>query len=137
MIFDGWEIVRLTWMLQHRLFHSAQDDLESLSLTAKSISILGILEFIHNPSEIAKSISAPLPTVSNLLKDLELSGLVSRTASIKDRRKVAYARTEQGDQALKRGIEVINQKSSSVLGALDEAELQELFRLLNKLSTHK
>lgn len=132
--FEGWEIVRLTWMLQHRLFQSAQSELEGLRLTAKSISILGILEYIHNPSEIAKSISAPLPTVSNMLKDLEQEGLVSRTASINDRRKVSYQRTAMGTEALNRGIEVINKKSSVVLSALTAPELDEFFRILNKVS---
>lgn len=133
---SGWDIVRLTWMLQHHLFQSAQTELEGLNLTAKSISILGILEHIHHPSEIAKSISAPLPTVSNMLKELEQSGLVTRASSSKDRRMVSYHRTESGSLALAAGVGAINGKAENVLSTLTNEEVEELARILAKATGH-
>jgi DNA-binding MarR family transcriptional regulator len=108
--------------------------LESLGLTPKALAILGILEVIHRPTLIAQSIGSPLPTVSNLLKDLENRGYVMRVPGKLDRRQVAYRRTADGDAAMNAGIDKINEGAKAYVERLSEEELAVLAALLARIN---
>ncbi|MDX2066588.1 MAG: MarR family transcriptional regulator [Fimbriimonadaceae bacterium] len=130
----AWDVVRGTWQVQHAIFAESQAELSELGLTPKSLSVLGILEYLPRPTQIAESIGAPLPTISNLLKELESAGYVTRNHAAPDRRQVQYSRTELGDQMMWRGIGAVNRGASDRMSRLSEAEHAMLVQLLEKLN---
>jgi DNA-binding MarR family transcriptional regulator len=127
-------VVRGTWQVQHAIFAESHTELTELGLTPKMLSVLGILEYLHRPTQIAESIGSPLPTISNLLKELEVAGYVSRTHLASDRRQVSYHRTDLGDQMMWRGIGAVNRGADARMSRLSEPERAMLVQLLDKLN---
>ena len=127
---SGWEIVRLTWQIQHRLFSAAAEGLQDLGIHPKALAILAILEALPHPGDIARSIGSPPPTVSNILKSLEAAGWVDRASDQTDRRRIAYRRTPAGDRILALGIERVDRAAAESLQQLSPDELGRLHELL-------
>lgn len=130
----GWEMVRLMWLVQHAIFASSGEGLQTLGLNPKSLAVLAIIEMLPHPHDIAVSLGAPDPTISNILKELEKQGYVERALAKGDRRRTMVVRTEKGDTACGEAIQLVDLQSSSVFETLTQPELAELSRILIKLS---
>ncbi len=131
---SGWEMVRLMWMAQYAIFSAAAEELHAIGLNPKSMAVLGIVEVVPHPQEIANSLGSPLPTVSNILKDLEKLGYVSRELAPGDRRRTVVRRTEKGEDAHRRAVAAIDEKSGPIFAGLSAAEYRTLHGLLYGLS---
>lgn len=86
-----------------------------------------------NMQEVAKYFKITAPSATFLVEELVRSGLIVRTASKKDRRKVELALTPKG----KREFVILTEKRTKVLNtifaSLSSADRTELNRLLKKI----
>ena len=131
----GWEMVRLMWLVQNEIFVASSEALSVLGLNPKSLAVLAIIEMLPHPHDIAVSLGAPDPTISNILKELEKLGYVERALAVGDRRRTVVKRSPRGDEACAEAISTVDAKSQGVLAGLSLDERLELQRILQKIST--
>lgn len=87
--------------------------------------------------EIGARMIERTPGVTRLLDRIESKGLVERMRHAEDRRQVICKITEQGLTLLRRLDRPIEALDDAVMASLDQAELAELIRLLNKVRLGK
>ncbi|MDG4807663.1 MarR family winged helix-turn-helix transcriptional regulator [Micromonospora sp. WMMD1120] len=73
--------------------------------------------------------------IVGLLNDLEAKGLVERRRSPEDRRRHVVELTEDGAKRLNEAECALASAEDEVLGALDSAERETLYKLLSRAST--
>jgi DNA-binding MarR family transcriptional regulator len=122
------------WMTQQAIFGSASDSLEPLGLNPKSMAVLAVCEVMPYPHDIARSLGAPFPTISNILRELERLGYVERSLDKNDRRKIRIERTALGTQKHDEAVQAINVASERVLGKLTDQRRLELQAILAELT---
>lgn len=83
--------------------------------------------------EIGARMIERTPGITRLLDRLESKGLVERTRHVEDRRQVICRITDVGLNLLRRLDRPVDALDDAVMGNLDQAELAELIRLLNKV----
>jgi len=131
---SGWEMVRLMWLAQHEIFCSAAPELQNLGLNPKSLAVLAVTPFVPHPHDIAQSLGTPFPTISNILRELEKLGYVSRSLAPTDRRRTIVIRTPTGDHAHDEAVALVNTHSQRLFVNLTESERTQLADLIQKLS---
>src|SRR3954454_22215374 len=107
----------------------------AFGLTSSQYNILRILRGEGKPLpslEIADRMVTMVPAITGLIDRLEAKGLVVRQRSVEDRRVVFVAITTDALELLARLDEPLNQLHAGLVGHLDQGELQELIRLLEK-----
>ncbi len=115
----GWDMIRVVWTFLTVVFDEVDGVLEPMGLHQKRIVLLALLDVVDTPAGLADVMRAPSPTVSHMLKDLEDSGLIERRVDQLDRRRFRLSRTEQGEEALRIGVEAINQVIAGRLDGID------------------
>ena len=75
-------------------------------------------------------------TVLSLLQTMEQKGLVARERSADDRRQVICRITAAGSTLLRRLDRPVDALDEDVMQALDDVEVRELIRLLDKVRIH-
>lgn len=76
-----------------------------------------------------------LSAVSQLLSSLERKGLVERTMSRRDRRRIAVSITPEGQALLNRAKRMMDQWLSDLIARFGEDNTRELVALLEKLNS--
>lgn len=100
---------------------------------------VGILSLIAKnpgatPSAIAAVLTLDPAQVTNILKDLERRGLVSKHKAAHDSRSRVFSLTDLGQAEYQRALQVIKQVEQSFVGdVLDEEEAKVLLDLLDRL----
>lgn len=84
-------------------------------------------------SELAQRHHVSPPAISRTLKKLEKKGFAKRVTSDKDRRNTYVTITERGRAALSADLKVVTAFMSRVLNHLNAAEIDQYFRLSDKL----
>ena len=83
--------------------------------------------------EIGTRMIERTPGITRLLDRIESKGLVERTRHTEDRRQVICRITDHGLSLLRRLDRPVEALDDAVMSSLDQAELAELIRLLNKV----
>jgi len=112
------------------------DGLRTLALTRTSWCILlavGV-EGLSGPSDIAAFVGIDRTATSRTLRQMEQAGLIERAGGQKDGRKRAVVLTPQGETRLRQGAPLARANNEIQAAKLTDAEVQELTRLLRKLS---
>ena len=107
-------------------------------LTGPQVSVLKILEATDDLSltELSERMSAKNSTITGIVDRMERDGLVMRDRSSSDRRVVLIRATEKGRE-LAQSVKVgAMELLTSALGALNEADRQELRRIVLELAEH-
>ncbi len=104
------------------------------AISPRDLMLLAFIERYHSPGELAQQLHVPLPSVSHALKRLEQAGLVSRRSDEKDLRRFIFTITDEGQAAIERGKSCISKSFRERLARLNDAEKEELARLLVKLT---
>jgi DNA-binding MarR family transcriptional regulator len=108
----------------------------ALGLTPSDAGILRLLS--RNPSISQRELADRLGTVPSrvvvLIDSLESRGLVARTRSASDRRNYELSLTEAGVALMGRLRSVSEDHDQAVLGALTEAQREQLHTLLSRLA---
>jgi DNA-binding MarR family transcriptional regulator len=87
-------------------------------------------------SEISKCLQVTSPTVTQLLKGLEASGLIERHIDPSDRRAVGIRLTAKGDELARKAREAFLASFYGLTEYLGEEESQQLADLLEKVITY-
>ncbi len=102
-----------------------------------SAKFLSVHHGAHEPvhvSRLARSLHVSMPAVSQLLRSLEEKQLIERTISKEDRRKVAVALTDRGEQLLASARASLISVAEFVVSSLGEDDTRECIRLLNRIA---
>lgn len=106
-----------------------------LGLTQKQISVLWLLG--ERPgaaqTDLARALDMDRATTMALVHSLEKRGLLDRTPSQSDRRRIAFALTPDGAQLLERAKEAIRDHERWLRGRFSNRELTQLKSLLERI----
>ena len=86
-------------------------------------------------SEIARAVSLSQATVTNILNRLESHGLISRTRSEQDKRRINVSLTSQGNDLLESAPQPLQESFIERFGALEIWEQHLLVASLERLAT--
>ncbi|WP_460169989.1 MarR family winged helix-turn-helix transcriptional regulator [Thermus brockianus] len=125
------EVQGRIWRLQRALREEAERGLKGLG--GLEAWLLRVLKHHPYPSEAARRMGLPLPTVSHMLRRLESAGFVARALDEKDLRRFAFRLTPKGEEALAQAEALMEEALRKCLSRLSPEEVQELLRLLAKL----
>lgn len=96
-------------------------------------------EYAHHPikvSEISKYLHVTSPTVTQLLKGLEMRGLVERKVDATDRRSVRITLTPKGEALTQKARGDVVASFAGLVEYLGEEQSQQLSELLSKVNTY-
>jgi len=128
-----WDLLGHLWRLQRSLREETEKGLEHLGISGLEAWLLRVLQLHPYPSEAARRMGLPLPTVSHMLKRLEEGGFVVRTLDPKDLRRFAFRLTDGGEEALSRAEALMAEALRRRLARLSPEEVRALLRLLARL----
>ena len=111
----------------HLLRNVRASDVET-GLSPARLSVLSVLVFggARTPSELAAAEQVRLPTISALVRGLEVDGLVRRAPDPDDGRAVRLSATAKGRRILQRGRERRLDNLEELLEPLSREELRTL-----------
>jgi len=87
-------------------------------------------------SEISKMMHVTSPTVTQLIKSLEASGLVERHIDLTDRRAVGIVLTERGERVVEKTEEIFTTTFQGLIEYLGEDQSNQLVELLVKAKSY-
>ncbi|MEZ6142648.1 MAG: MarR family transcriptional regulator [Zavarzinella sp.] len=121
------------------VFHNAIGRLlREYGLTQSQYNVLRILRGEGTPmpcQEISNRMIQVVPAMTGLLDRLEAQDYIVRERSAEDRRSVFISLTERATEVLSMIDQPIEQMHEALIGHLNEEELKELSRLLEKART--
>jgi DNA-binding MarR family transcriptional regulator len=85
-------------------------------------------------SEISKQLHVTSPMITQVLKGLEVSGLIKRNSDPMDRRAVGITLTEKGEMVTQQAAEVFTNSLNGLIEYLGEEQSNQLAELLFKAS---
>lgn len=118
-----------------RRIHAVLDDPmeKQLGLSYTEISLLRLLdEGAETPSDLARELALPAPTVSRILNHLSDRGLVERTLDPENLRRVRLSLTQEGRKTRTKTRQAATQLIEAYFGDIPEEVLSQA---LNALST--
>ncbi len=121
------------WRLQRALREEMEEGLEALGLSGLEAWLLRVVEGVPYPSDVARHMGLPPPTVSHMLRRLEERGFVERTLDSKDLRRFAFRLTEKGKVALEEAERLMEAALRRRLARLSPEESAQLLGLLSRL----
>ena len=105
-------------------------------LTVAQFLVLDALaDGARTPGELAARAAVSDAAVSQLLRDLEAGGLVTRALSPLDRRRHELALTDAGRQTRAAAWRLVAARLAGVLGDLPDAEARQLGELLGRIGS--
>lgn len=136
------ELTRTSRMLVAQLDRVAQSRPTGLSVGRNAVlwTIVGYSgEEGITPAEIAESLDITRATVTGLLSALEQEGLVSRTPSLADRRRIHVVPTNKARKLIDKEWPLQSRDITLALEELTEREKEQLLKMLRKIrrGTHK
>lgn len=123
---EGYELLSRVWRFQSAVFDSMANEISDVRLHPKSMAVLQMMEFFRYPNEVARCLSVPMPTLSNILRELERNGYIRRDVDETDRRRVLLHVTPSGKSALDKATKVINDRLGPKIAQLSQTEVREL-----------
>ncbi|GGM93554.1 hypothetical protein GCM10007092_03520 [Thermus composti] len=127
------EVLGRIWRLQRALREEAERGLSDIGLGGLEAWLLRVLKLHPYPSEAARRMGLPLPTISHMLRRLEGQGFLERSLDEKDLRRFTFRLTPKGEEALARAEGFMEEALRKRLARLKPEEAQELLRLLEKM----
>jgi len=88
-----------------------------------------------SPAEIAARVHLSRATVTGILERLRKRGLVTRTPSDVDRRRVSIALTELGDRVLARAPSLLQERFRHALARLQDWEQHQILATLERIAS--
>ncbi len=117
------------------VMQSSGDYVDDLGFATGQITLLGLIAANEGiaQNDLARALLMRKSQVTGLIQDLVARGHVERSAQGGDRRFNALSLTPAGKKAWRQARERIGRHSGSLLAGLDDAEREELLRLLRKM----
>ncbi|AMA75631.1 MarR family transcriptional regulator [Thermus parvatiensis] len=128
-----WELLARFFRLQRLLRQEVEARLGPLGLSGLEAWLLKVLSQRPYPSEAARAMGLPPPTVSHMVRRLERAGFLAREADPEDLRRHRLRLTPKGARALRRAEALMAEAFARRASRLQEGERAELLRLFAKL----
>ena len=107
--------------------------MEKYHLHPKSLIVLGVYQSMTQPSLVSRHLHIPMPTLSNIHRELEKNGLLTKQIDVEDRRRHIMKLTPLGSEAVNTCLTEINKfydsKKSEITPADTEAGTKTLIVL--------
>lgn len=137
-------------MTSHAIYESSAQELIELLVQLMQRSIhrntldasrgeLGLIILLHQhprgltAGELGERLHISSSGVANVLRQLESKGLVIRSVSPSDRRRIVVSITEKGEQLAEKHCSLLTRDMAQALTELGERDTQELIRIFQKL----
>jgi DNA-binding MarR family transcriptional regulator len=131
---DACGILANLWQLIQSVMDDSEPDLEALGLSPKAFFLLEAVEEHPFPAVLARRMHLPPPTVTYMVKQLEMKGLLERRAEPGDLRKFRLVQTDAGREALVRGREALSLVLCERMRRLDPKEVVAFDRIVKRLA---
>lgn len=128
-----WELLARFFRLQRLLRQEVEARLGSLGLSGLEAWLLKVLSQRPYPSEAARAMGLPPPTVSHMVRRLERAGFLAREVDPEDLRRHRLRLTPKGARVLRRAEALMAEAFARRASRLQEGERAELLRLFAKL----
>lgn len=126
-----WELLARIWRLQRLLREEA--GLRDHGVSGLEAWLLRVLKHHPHPTEAARRMGLPLPTVSHMVRRLEAQGLLLRAREEGDLRRFRLLLTPKGERVLEEAERLFAEALKRRLDRLDGDEEATLLRLLDRL----
>ncbi|BBL82238.1 MarR family winged helix-turn-helix transcriptional regulator [Thermus thermophilus] len=128
-----WELLARFFRLQRLLRQEVEARLGPLGLSGLEAWLLKVLSQRPYPSDAARAMGLPPPTVSHMVRRLERAGFLAREVDPEDLRRHRLRLTPKGARALRRAEALMAEAFARRASRLQEGERAELLRLFAKL----
>lgn len=128
-----WELLARIWRLQRLLKEEAEAGLKARGISGLEAWLLRVLKHHPHPTEAARRMGLPLPTVSHMVRRLEAQGLLLRAREEGDLRRYRLLLTPKGEAALEEAERLFAEALRRHLKRLDGEEEALLLKLLDRL----
>lgn len=128
-----WELLARIWRLQRLLREEAEAGLRDHGVSGLEAWLLRVLKHHPHPTEAARRMGLPLPTVSHMVRRLEAQGLLLRAREEGDLRRFRLLLTPKGERVLEEAERLFAEALKRRLDRLDGDEEATLLRLLDRL----
>lgn len=123
---EGWELLSRAYRFQSAVFDGLIGEMSDLRVHPKSLMVLQMAQKLKFPNEIARALSIPMPTLSNILRELERSRYIEREVDLEDRRRVVIRVTEEGRSAYEQMRRLVNFRLEDWVNGMDALERQSI-----------
>jgi DNA-binding MarR family transcriptional regulator len=131
---NSWNLLQLNIRFYQNAMIDAEQGLAKLYLEVKSFFLLSALEHIWHPTELAKHLFIPKPTVSFILKRLESRGYIKRNSVPSNLRMFELRLTSKGQKTLDEGRRIMNGVFEKYFSRLTIDERNTYASLITKLA---
>lgn len=128
-----WELMTRIWTFLRGMVEEAAPCFERYRLIPKGFFLLVQVERHPYPADLAWALLLPAPTVSQLIRQLEDAGYLTRQIDSTDRRRVRLELTDAGRQVRAAVQECLNVSLQRRLDRLSEAQLAQLVELIHAM----
>lgn len=124
------QTVRLT-----KLYIQRQLDFLQLNITVEQWTLLKIIEAegMISQVDLAQCALKDTASITRMLDLLQKKNLIQRSADNSDRRKFLISLTEEGQEMVKKNLQLMNSLWEKTIEGLSEGEINELKQILEKI----
>jgi long-chain acyl-CoA synthetase len=90
--------------------------------TAQYRALVQLDEGAEAPTALATELAVTKPSITGVVEGLLQRGLVDRTASVEDRRRISVNLTDEGRRVLARADEAVRDRLGEILGEIDDPQ---------------
>jgi DNA-binding MarR family transcriptional regulator len=127
---DVWTILTHMRRIQEELARRSGPALRARGLSSTTLFMLAAAQRLAFPSDLARELRLPPPSVSRFLKSLEAEGYLRRETVSEDLRRYRFRLTDRGEEALAAARAASQAALEGMLERLSPAQRAELAHLL-------
>jgi DNA-binding MarR family transcriptional regulator len=123
------------WRFVQSILDESACGLEAEGLSPKTFFLLEAAREYPFPTELARTMHLPPPTVTYMIKQLEQRGFLERKAVPGDMRRFRLVQTSAGRKALSRGKEIFSAAIRQRLLRMEQEDILTFERVIERLAT--
>lgn len=127
---DGALLWKLNQRLLTRVLNAAEPQFEQLGIESKEFFVLDEIDDSPYPAELSAKLMMPKASITMYLRNLVDKGLIEREIDKDDLRRHRLTTTARGRAVLARALDTLATEFATMLGKIDEADRNELRRIL-------
>ncbi len=104
----GWDVLSRSWRLSSLFLDAGNAVMAQHHLHSKSLMVLGAYQNMTQPTEVSRYLRVPMPTLSNIHRELERYGYLAKKHDPIDRRRQIVSITQKGQNVYSLCINEIN-----------------------------
>ncbi len=128
------ELWTLNFELSMAVMSEVEPEVREHGLEMKEFFLLGKLDAHPYPADLARALLTPKPSITFMVKRMELLGFVKRQSEAGDLRRFRLTLTRSGRKAMEAARKILDDAFGRRLARLSLAERNELTRTLQRLA---